>query len=134
MKYRMPKHIILILVAVLATGCVGKYFSDESIFAPKPFRMTGPDTKNASPEYLKGWDDGCKTGLATLVSGYYKSFYKFKQDPYMISNQVYFKAWNDAYTYCREYAFRYSWDAWDRTNNQVMENQLCLICPNESTR
>lgn len=126
--------IFLVMVLLLLGGCFGKIFSDKSIFAPKPLRMGGPDRSKASPEYLKGWDDGCQSGLSTMVNGYYKSFYEFKQDPYMISNSVYYKAWKDSYHYCRQYSFRYSWDAFDRTYNKVLENQLCLICPNELDR
>jgi hypothetical protein len=123
---------MLLLVSI--SGCVGKIFSDDSIFAPKPLGMGSPDKSKGSAEYLKGWDDGCKTGLSTMVSGYYKSFYGFKQDPYMVDNPSYYKAWKDAFTYCKQYAFKYSWDAYDKTNNKALENPLCIICPNEQGR
>lgn len=126
--------IFMAIMVCLTGGCTGKVFSDESIFAPKPLRMGGIDKTKSPPEYVKGWDDGCKTGLSTMVNGYYKSFYGFKQDPYMIGDKTYFQAWNDAYTYCRQYSFRYTWDAYDRTYNKVLSNPLCLICPNELDR
>ena len=69
-----------------------------------------------------------------MVSGYYKTFYGYKQDPYKIDNPTYYKAWIDAYTYCRQYSFRYAWDAWDRQYNKAIENPLCIICPNELGR
>lgn len=121
-------------VMLVLASCGGQIFSDTNVFAPKPLRMGSPDKNKASPEYLKGWDDGCKTGLSTMVNGYYKSFYAFKQDPYMIDNVVYYQAWKDSYTYCRQYSFRYSWDAYDRTYNKSLENPLCIICPNELDR
>lgn len=130
----MKKIALLIIVLVAVNSCTGKIFSENSIFAPHPLRMSGPDKSKGSPEYLQGWDDGCKTGLSTMVQGYYKSFYGFKQDPYMIGNPVYYKAWKDSYTYCRQYSFRYSWDAYDRTYNKALENPLCIICPNELDR
>lgn len=101
--------------------------------APKPFRMGGPD-KDADPEYLSGWEDGCNTGLSTMNHGYYKSFYAFKQDAYKVDNPVYYKAWKDAYTYCRQYSFRFVWDSYDRTYNKALENNLCVLCPNELDR
>src|SRR4051812_30823475 len=118
------KPTFVIITVTMLAGCEGKYFSDDSIFAPKPLKIGGPDKKKGSPDYLQGWDDGCKTGLSTMVNGYYKSFYGYKQDPYKIDNPIYYKAWIDAYTYCRQYSFRYSWDAWDRTYNKVLENPL----------
>lgn len=123
----------LLLSLLLLTGCVGQIFSDDSFFAPKPVGMSGPDKEHASADYLKGWDDGCKTGLSTMVQGYYKSFYQFKQDPYMINNPTYYKAWKDSYTYCRQYSFRMAWDAFDRTYNKSLENPLCIICTNAGT-
>ena len=114
----------------MLNACVGQIFSDDSKMAPIPFKMTRPDPNKGSPEYLKGWDDGCKTGLSTMITGYYKSFYQFKQDPYMTSNATYYKAWKDAYGYCKNYAFRFSWDSLDRTgNNKVVDNPICVICP-----
>lgn len=124
---------LIIIITLPLTSCAGKIFSDDSIFAPKPLRMRGPDTKKGSPDYLEGWDDGCKTGLSTMNPGFYKSFYGYKIDPYKVSNIVYYKAWRDAYTYCRQYSFRMVWDSYDRQKSNL-ENQLCLICPNESER
>jgi len=132
----MKKILTLLIMALSLNSCMGtgKIFSEKSVFAPKPLRMGKPDMKNASPEYVKGWDDGCETGLSTMVTDYYKSFYTYKMDPYMIDNATYFKAWNDSYTYCRQYSFRYSWDSYDRQGNKALENQLCIICPNELDR
>jgi hypothetical protein len=130
----MFKKIALLLVILTLSACVGKIFSSKNMFAPKPYKMGGPDKKDASPEYLEGWDDGCETGLSTMNPGYYKSFYAFKQDPYKVDNEVYYKAWKDAYTYCRQYSFRFVWDAYDRTNSKSLDNPLCVLCPNESAR
>ncbi|MCE3232040.1 MAG: hypothetical protein K0R98_297 [Rickettsiaceae bacterium] len=128
------KNIVILLITILLASCAGKIFDEKSRFAPKPWRMGGPDRENASPEYTEGWDDGCSTGLSTMNPGYYKSFYSFKQDPYKVDNEVYYKAWKDAYTYCRQYSFRFVWDAYDRTNNKSLDNNLCVLCPNEATR
>lgn len=121
--------ISLLLICLVATGCRGKIFSSKSSFAPKPFKIGGPP-KDAHPDYLEGWEDGCNTGLSTMVPGYYKSFYGYQQDPYKTGNPIYYKAWKDSYTYCRQYAFRFVWDSMDQSGHPV-DNNLCVLCPNE---
>jgi hypothetical protein len=131
----MLRKLLLLLVICCITGCAGKIFNSKSMFAPKPFRMGGPARDGSTdPDYLSGWDDGCETGMSTMVQGYYKSFYAFKQDPYMVSNPVYYKAWKDSYDYCRHYAFRFAWDSYDRNNSKALDNPLCVLCPNELDR
>ncbi len=123
----MKKIGALLVLLVFISGCAGQIFSAKNKVAPRPFGMTGPG-KNAHPDYLAGWNDGCDTGLSTMVPGYYKSFYKFKQDAYMINNARYYKAWKDSYTYCRQYAFRFVWDSIDQ--NRETKN-ICVLCPND---
>lgn len=119
--------LIGLLIISMLSGCRGKIFSSKSIFAPIPARMGGPDRAHADPEYLQGWDEGCETGLSTMVPGYYKSFYSYKIDPKMMANEVYYKAWKDSYTYCRHYAFRYAWQPFDHIENSP--KNLCVLCP-----
>ncbi len=130
-------QILLLLLMLAISGCYGRLFgdnADESIFAPKPLGLGNPNKDSGSPVYQQGFDDGCKTGLATMVSDAYKSFYGFKQDPYMVDNPVYYKAWKDAYQYCRQYAFRFTWDPIDKTSNKSLDNPLCIICESEQGR
>ena len=115
------------MICIVATGCRGQIFSADNPLAPKPFRLGGPP-KDSHPDYLKGWEDGCNTGLSTMVPGYYKSFYAFQQDAYKVNNPVYYKAWKDSYTYCRQYAFRYVWDTLDQSGHPL-ESNLCVLCP-----
>ena len=122
------KIIFLILAIFIVSSCRGQIFSESNPIAPKPFQMGGPDRENADPIYLSGWDDGCNTGLSTMNHGYYKSFYAFKQDPYMARNPMYYKAWKDAYTYCRQYSFRFIWDSLDK---QREDKNLCILCPQQ---
>lgn len=133
MKSIFVKFFSIFICASFLSSCAGQIFSEKSFFAPKPFRMGGPD-KDADPMYLSGWEDGCHTGLSTMNHGYYKSFYKYKQDPYKANNPVYYKAWKDAYTYCRHYSFRFVWDSYDNAANKSLDNNLCVLCPNELDR
>lgn len=125
----MKKFIGLFILLTLISGCVvpWKIFSADSKFAPKPYRMGSPP-KDANPDYLEGWNDGCETGLSTMNHSYYKSFYKFKQDPYKLNNERYYKAWRDSYHYCRQYSFRFVWDPLDQDRDS---GPLCILCPND---
>lgn len=132
-KYAYIVGLGLILLMSL-TGCPprAKVFSSDSFFAPRPAGMGKPDP-NAPPEHTKGWNDGCQTGMSTMVQDYYKNFYTYTLDVNMINNPTYYKAWKDAYTYCRQYAFRYTWDAFDRRRGAglLQVQPLCVLCPNE---
>ena len=128
---RLVKALIAILLTLSLSGCMGKIFSEDSFFAPKPFGMEGP-SRDADPIYLAGWDDGCQTGMSTMVMSYYKNFYEYTFDHELSRNATYYKAWKDAYTYCRQYAFKYTWAPVDEVKGTL--GRLCVICPNEYTR
>jgi hypothetical protein len=63
-----------------------------------------------------GWSHGCETGLSTMVPSNYKTAYSFAQEPKFITNQEYYKAWKDSYTYCRHYSFKWTFWSWDSDN------------------
>lgn len=121
MKQFRSLFVSCVLLTVLA-ACAG-----QDLYKPR-HPLMGKPAENAAPEYLSGWNDGCDTGLSTMNPSFYKAFYKFKQDPDMFANPVYYKAWKDAYTYCRHYSFRYVWDALDRNYNKPLNNRLCVLC------
>ena len=132
MTIKLIKIIGVYVAVTFLTGCTGQIFSDDSIFAPLPGGM-GKPAENAPPAYKQGWDDGCKTGLSTMNPGYYKSFYQYKQDASMVDDPVYYKAWKDSYTYCRQYSFKFVWDAYDKTRNSgpLSLKKLCVLCPDQ---
>lgn len=123
-KHRtITKVIAVVSVTLLLSGC----FQNQNFYKPKPFGMGGP-AKDAPPDYLEGWNDGCETGSGTMVPAFYKSFYKYKINPNKVSDLMYYKAWKDAYTYCRHFTFKFIWDAWDRNDNLVADTKLCVFC------
>ncbi|MCD6034976.1 MAG: hypothetical protein K0R63_717 [Rickettsiales bacterium] len=61
--------------------------------------------KTAPEEYQRGWKEGCESGMASMTNDYYKTFYTFKQSPELITNETYYKAWKDVYTFCRHYSY-----------------------------
>jgi hypothetical protein len=126
---------ILLLFGLLTVSCRGQVFSETSRLAPWPSGM-GKPPETAPVNYKEGWYDGCYTGLSTMNKQIYKSFYGYKQNYSKISDEIYYQAWKDAYTYCRQYSFRFTWDPLDRKRNQGMlsNTPLCVICPNEQGR
>lgn len=76
--------------------------------SPKPKSLNKPNFENYSPEYEKGWTHGCETGLNAYGNSVYKNAYKFYQDPKLINNLDYYRAWKDAYTYCRYHVYNWT--------------------------
>lgn len=58
--------------------------------------------KNASPDFQKGWADGCESGMISGSNSFYQSFYKAnKQDGFkMATSPEYSNAWDKAWWYC----------------------------------
>jgi hypothetical protein len=70
--------------------------------ATKPMcDLTVSYDESAPPEWKLGWQHGCESGLSAYGNNYYKTLYKFHQDITMIKNEYYFKAWTDAFNFCR---------------------------------
>lgn len=131
-------RIIIIMMAIaMLGGCRGQIFSENSWFAPFPAGI-GKPPESAPENYKAGWYDGCHTGLSTMNEQYFKMFYGYKQDYTKVDDEVYYQAWKDAYTYCRQSSFRYTWDAYDRYRNGsggiLTVTPLCVICENEQSR
>ena len=125
--------VTLLALVVMLTACPrSKVFSSKSMFAPRPPTM-GKGAENAPAEYKQGWNDGCETGMSTMNMNIYKNFYGYKQDISMMNNPLYYKAWKDAYTYCRQYTFRFMWYPYDskKGNGWLQNGPLCVLCPNE---
>lgn len=95
------RYIIVALSMLLVlTGCE----SVKNTMRPMPWIFKHvPD--NANEDYKMGWTDGCESGLAGMTNTYYQTFYKFKTQPEMVRNPDYYKPWQDAYNYCRHYAY-----------------------------
>ena len=79
-----------------------------NLWKPKPLGL-GKLPEGGSVEFNQGWEDGCETGLAAYGGGHYRNLgHKFKQDYKMIHNPDYYRAWQDAYSYCRWYIWNYN--------------------------
>jgi hypothetical protein len=99
--FMRPVLLVLILVMLSVTGCSAL----DKIIRPKPFNLG--KTPEGSPIFQKGWDEGCESGLHVYGNSFYRGAYSYKQDINLINNQEYYRAWKDAYTYCRWYVWNY---------------------------
>jgi len=106
----MLRFLSIAFIVILLASC-----TQGGGYKPTPFRMS--KAPEGPPNFQQGWEDGCYTGLATLVPTYYKTFYRFKQDVSMIHDRLYYQAWNDSYNYCRQYAFKWTMWQWDDQEN-----------------
>jgi len=91
-KNMKPKLIIFIFLTTLGLmGCKRPLFLDD--VPPGP------------PVYKQGWADGCETALDVIAGT--RLWNKFKQDPKLVKNPMYYKVWHDSFWYCyfwtREY-------------------------------
>ncbi len=87
------KNIFLIIVALLGTSCVWS--------GPSPLFMS--TDVPGTPEFKRGWEDGCQSGIAAYGTAIQKMFYNFYQDYRMLHNPHYNAAWHEAFDYCRHY-------------------------------
>lgn len=71
-----------------------------------PFMPRPPE--GGPQEFQQGWQDGCETGMAAHGNDVFRSSFDFTQDPSLVLNPIYYKAWKDAENYCRTYIFEYS--------------------------
>lgn len=102
----MKRIIFILLVCAMLSGC-GDWFDRaselslwEQIKRPRPWPLA--NTPEGTPMFQKGWNDGCDTGLQVYGNNMYNAAYEgFKQDPNLVDNPEYYRAWKDAYTYCR---------------------------------
>lgn len=97
--------VLSIAVALSLSACeddpVGWYYN-QAFVKPRPWGMG--ETPEGSPLFQKGWDEGCNSGLGVAGGKHYrKPAYRFQQDLSLINNDEYYRAWRDAYTYCRWY-------------------------------
>jgi hypothetical protein len=67
----------------------------------------------APPLFKRAYHEGCESGLAAFGNSYYKTFYKFNKDMSQLDNDLYLNGWQKGYDYCRRYALKWNFKAWD---------------------
>ena len=92
--------LLLVILAVPLSACTS-FHSDLGWGKPTELDMEPPP---GPPIYQQGFRDGCESGLSGYSSGGNKFFWKWKQDPQLSENKIYYQIWKDAYSYCALYA------------------------------
>ena len=96
----MKKYLIIIFSLLTLSGC---YNAPDPV---KPLSWLFKQMPEDAPNLYKiGWKDGCESGLSSMTSTAYKTFYSFKQDSKLRRNPVYYNTWKDTYTFCRHYVY-----------------------------
>ena len=93
---------LFFIILLLMASCDRRI---AKIFPNRP--DTQFDLTSFSPEFRKGWEDGCEAGMSAGSNTFYKMFYKNnKVDGYMMANSPdYQTSWGNAFWYC--YRFDY---------------------------
>ena len=92
----MVKNSVLIFLVFLMVSC------KLSIDPHSPAPHFDQSLKNASPDFQKGWRDGCESGMKAGNNSFYQMFYKGnQQDGFkMATSPEYSDAWDKAWWYC----------------------------------
>ena len=98
------------LFLILLTSCgeatmrnIGRNYLPEK--ATQSFRK---ETAKGSPEFQRGWADGCEVGASVgSVNSFYQMFYKSNRvDGYAKANSGDYRAgWGNAFWYCVRYEY-----------------------------
>ena len=83
----MFKAVFIFILASLINAC--------SLY-PAAIRLP----EDGSYEMLAGSKHGCDSALSSRGNSFYRTFFRFKQDPYLIENTEYFDSWYRGYIYC----------------------------------
>ncbi len=104
--------LLILFLCFLLQSC--EYFDPTVAGAPTMRWMyEGPNedrekNKDVDPLYLKGWQQGCHTGVGANTSEWYQRYYQFQQDSSLTLNPTYYKGWKDAFNYCGRYIYQYN--------------------------
>lgn len=101
----MKRLSVIVILSLVLSACSTAAEIGERFTKPRPYGLA--ETPEGTAMFKRGWEDGCETGLVTYGNDRYKLAYDFKQDHTLVLNDEYYRAWKDAYTYCRWYVFNW---------------------------
>lgn len=95
----VSSYAILLTVLLTLSGCGGNAAGID--LRPKP-RFLTMHVDYGSPEFRKGYADGCEAGISSRSTTFYKTLYTWKQDyQLMKTSPVYARIWKLSHFYCR---------------------------------
>ena len=105
----IKKIFVIMLLGLILQGCSAQTMkSIESHLPEKAMRKYKDILDNATPEFRRGWYDGCEVGAATgSVNTFYQMFYSnTKVDGYAKANDAEYRTgWGEAFCYCVRYEY-----------------------------
>lgn len=87
---------LLVIFLFFITACTEMHSKTEW-GKPASFSFEPPP---GPPIYQQAFKDGCESGFSGYANSFNKMFWTWKQDPELITNNVYYQMWKDAYAYC----------------------------------
>jgi len=104
-KMRKFSKIIFCVTILLCQSSCQRWVAD--IFPGRPTKEFKNTLRDASPDFRKGWEDGCETGMSGGSNNFYRMFYRNNvADGYkMTSSPDYKSAWGNAFWYCYRYDY-----------------------------
>ncbi len=94
------KKIIIILILLFTSSC--RWFADSK-FTDHNLAFTNIRVPPGTPNFQKGYKDGCSTVLYSRGYGLYRTRYDYKFDPELIDDPEYFFGRKRGYNYCFGY-------------------------------
>lgn len=71
--------------------------------------ITGmPNAPEGPPEYVEGWEAGCRTGMSAYSGNHLKYRYKVDVDGARMTNVLYNRGWELGQSYCSYYTSAYT--------------------------
>lgn len=104
---KISKNLFSLILILTMAFCLSSCNRNVArIFPARPDRDLKPD-KDASPEFVQGWNDGCEVGMSAGSNTFYKIFYRNNVvDGYkMTSSSEYKTGWGNAFWYCYRYDY-----------------------------
>ncbi len=99
------KYALVIAVILLTSACSGAPWMRSMMDGPP--KRKGMQDEEYPPLYVKGWQDGCETGISSNTTSVAKFFYAYKQDAKLVMNDIYYRGWKDSFDYCQRYTRMY---------------------------
>jgi hypothetical protein len=99
---------LFILLILLFTAC------DKNVPIWRKWMFDHPPAKpngkmDYSPDYIKGWQDGCETAGGVMANHLYKNFFNYtKNEELAFNSKEYGLGWDDAYRYCTSYLVQHN--------------------------
>jgi hypothetical protein len=118
-------YTIAFAILIVATTSCKKYGYENStierIVVMRSYSMNKVASIDGPPEVKKGAYDGCFTAHWARGNPFYKFFSYYKQDPELLSNELYKFVWHRSYNVCFQMVNR---DTYMQLGARVVQNRL----------